>query len=568
MHSGYEQFKYRMFNAPSAYTIDRAANLGLNWVIVHSAGIEEPIPHPSGRSADMFPIYFEDYPKVATVRHHQDAVWLEPLRREVRALCDRAKRHGLKVAFHMYEPTLPHIFEREYPEIVKVWHRPTQSGTQVVHTHLDPDNPATWDLIRSKYAEMARDFPQVDMFILTTWDGAGSLWCVPEAKMPIHERLVRMVLAAREGVRSVRPDVTICFRLWGRNWPREMYLDCHRLIAKVTGVENASELMEPVVKPHNDPDLILPKVFEALPADVPVMYKSTRVDIADAQPLTTVLGTYPASREQILEVSYEQYHKKPWPWCKIRHIRTGLEAAKRHNLAGFLALPVNMGNNDRQCNPDAGNLGRMNTWLLEQLLKDDGRSDEELVAAWLENEFGSPQPEEAVEVLLEADEIVNEGIQWGRGVPSRVPFGSLHTTKLYWMFDGFIDPQFPYEMADPSRDTIDSLIAMKHAAHEKARANIEKIKAARAAMAPELYDELMAGYTMLADYILLCRDWHCYLLMQYAIERGLYPPTRQNLGRMSRYVERFIRNLCDLRETEAGRYAMSRLNFPDPFPLT
>ncbi len=27
---------------------------------------------------DMFPLYFEDYPKVARVRHDRDALWLEP----------------------------------------------------------------------------------------------------------------------------------------------------------------------------------------------------------------------------------------------------------------------------------------------------------------------------------------------------------------------------------------------------------------------------------------------------------------------------------------------------------
>jgi len=560
---------YRMFNAPSAYTIDLAKQLGCNWVIVHSAGIEPEMRHPeSGRLMDAFPIYFEDYPKVATVRHYQDAEWIEPMRREVYALCERARRHGLKVAFHMYEPVLPQIFEQEYPEIVGVWHRPTQSGTVPVHSHLDPDNPATWELIRSKYAELARTFPQLEMVILTTWDGSGSRWCIPQAKMPIHQRFVRMVEAAQEGVRSVRKDARVCFRLWGRNWPRKMYLDCHRLIAEITGVQNASDLMDPVVKPHNDPDQILPKVFAALPADVPIMYKSTQIDIADAQPLAEAIGTYPSSREQILEISYEQYHHKPWPWCKIKHIRNGLGAVREHGLAGFLALPVNMGNNDRACRPDAGNLGRMNTWLLEKLLADEKATDEQLVAAWLAEQFGEPQPPEIVEVLLEADEIVDAGVQWGSGVPSRMPFASLHTTKLFWMFDGFIDPQFPYKMAEPTRETIDGLIAMKHEAHERARANIEKIKAARAAAHPQLYEELIAGYEMLADTISLCRDWHCYLLMQYAIERGLYEPTRKNLGRMSRYAEAFIRNLLRLRDTDAGRYAIKRLSFPDPFDLT
>ena len=92
------EFKYRMFNAPSAHTIDRAAELGCNWVIVHSAGIEKTAIDPAtGRETDTIPIYFEDYPKIAQARREQDGPWLEPIRREVSALCERARANGLKV---------------------------------------------------------------------------------------------------------------------------------------------------------------------------------------------------------------------------------------------------------------------------------------------------------------------------------------------------------------------------------------------------------------------------------------------------------------------------------------
>jgi hypothetical protein len=227
-----------------------------------------------------------------------------------------------------------------------------------------------------------------------------------------------------------------------------------------------------------------------------------------------------------------------------------------------------MGNNDRESIPDAGNLGRMNTWLLARLLEDDDRSDAELVAAWLMEQFGSPQPVEAVQALLDADDIVDKGIQWGGGVPCRTPFASLHTTKLYWMFDGFADPTFPFRMAKPDRTTLDGMIEAKHAAYERAEAAIARIEAARAAIHADLYAELKAALTMLADSILLRRDWDSYLLTQYGIERGLYPADRVNLGRMSRYVERFAANLARLRDAEAGRYALSRLPGPDPFALT
>ena len=112
------------------------------------------------------------------------------------------------------------------------------------------------------------------------------------------------------------------------------------------------------------------------------------------------------------------------------------------------------------------------------------------------------------------------------------------------------------------------MIEAKHTAYERADTAIARVEAARAAMHADLHEELKAALTMLADNILLRRDWDSYLLMQYGIERGLYPADRVNLGRMSRYVERFIANLARLRDTEAGRYALSRLPGPDPFSLT
>ena len=207
----------------------------------------------------------------------------------------------------------------------------------------------------------------------------------------------------------------------------------------------------------------------------------------------------------------------------------------------------------------------MNTWLFEQLLAGDTKTDEELVAAWLEREFDGPQPKEAVEVLLEADDIADKGIQWGGGVTARRQFDSLHTTKLTWLFAGFIDPEFPYKMADPTLETIEGLIAMKHDAHERARRNIARIKAARAAMHPQLFDELVDGYTTFADCILLARDWHSYVLMQYAIERGVVPADRGNLARMSRCVEQFIVNMLRLRDSASPASALMRMNVPDPF---
>lgn len=565
-------FKYRIHYAPSPASLEQAARVGANMAVIHSVG---PCSHlwfgsdpATGRDMDEFPIYFDAYPKVAAIRRGADAGWIERLRAEIRALSARALELGLKPVIHFYEPMLPLAFEREYPELVGVYKRPTQDGTVDLHTCLNPDNPATWELMQAKYREMAEAFPEAAMFIITTGDVATTYWCMVDAAMPIHERLARNVEAAREGIREAGSNTQVCFRLWFRNFPSEYYRDGHRLTEEITGLENATQYLCPVGKPHNDPAVVLPALFAALPPDVPVMYKSTRMDIHEDSPLTHVLGTYPADREQIIEVSFEMYHEKPWPWCKIKHIRQGVEAARDHRLAGYMAVPVNVENNRRDLDPERGNLGRMNTWLFEQLVKGDARTDAELVAAWLAKEFGAPQPQVAVDALLDADRLAGDGVHWGRGIYNRVPFASLHTTKLCWMFDGFIQPDFPYAMASPTRDLLEGIIRMKHEAYEGACEHLARIEAARAGMHPQMFEELHTGYRDFADYILLVRDWSSYLLVQYGIERGVFPSDRPTLGRMSRYVETFIRNLTRLQDRPAGRRASARLAFPDAFPLT
>jgi hypothetical protein len=566
------KFKYRIHNAPSFYSLEQAARVGSNLAIIYSIG---PCSHLSmekdpatGRLMDEFPIYFDDYPKIAEVRHASDASWLEPLRRHIRVMCDRAEELGMKPVLHLYEPMLPLAFECEYPELVGVFKRPTQEGTIDVHTHMNPDNPATWELMRSKYRELARDFPKVAMFIISTGDTASSYWCVPEAKMPVYKRLAMGVQSARDGIHDVRKNAQVCCRLWWRNWPEEFYRDGHRMTEELTGLKNATDYLCRIGKPHNDPSVVLPKLFKELPKDVPVMYKSTRMDIMDNSPITHVLGKYPKNLEQIIEISFELYHLKAWPWCKIMHIRQGYEAARDYNLAGYVSLPINMQNNNRDINPEAGNLGRMNTWLLEQLVNGDKRNDHALVAAWLEKEFGAPQPDVVTRALIDADRLASDGIQWGRGIRNRNPFGSLHEAKLYWMYDGFIQPDFPYKIANPTAEFLESLIAMKHAAHEQVCEHVARLEAARPAMDPRLFDEIHPGYVNFGNIILLVRDWSSYLLMQHGIERKVFPADRKTLGRMSRYAESFIRNLVRLKDTPAGKGAMSGMSFPDNFPLT
>jgi len=375
-------------------------------------------------------------------------------------------------------------------------------------------------------------------------------------------------LYAQKGIEDAGSKGQVCFRLWWRNKPERFYLDGARMIGEATGLDNAIDLMTPIMKPYNNPTEVLPILFEKLDKKIPIMFKSTPMDIHDNAPLTEEAGKYPKDIEQIIEISYENYHLKPWPWCKARHIRIGLDAIKDHSLTGYVSLPINMGNNSRDMNPEIGNLGRMNTWMFDKIANGDKRSDRELLAAWLEQEFEGPQPDIAVDTILEAEEIADMGVQWGGGIRARNAFSSPHTTKLTWFSEGFAAQGFTDKMADPDREFIESHITMKHEACERAYNNLARIRAAEAAMHPDLYKELEQGYSVFADVVLLQRDWNSYLLMLYAVEKKVYSPERKILGRMSRYAETFISNLVRLRETPAGKRVMSSISFPDDFPLS
>jgi hypothetical protein len=139
----------------------------------------------------------------------------------------------------------------------------------------------------------------------------------------------------------------------------------------------------------------------------------------------------------------------------------------------------------------------MNTWLFEHLVRHDTRSDRELVAAWLEKEYGAPPPDAAAEALLDAERLADEGTQWGGGINHRYSCASLYTTTLYWVFDGFIRPEFPYAIAAPDRATIEKMNALKHEAHDAVRNHLARIEAARPATASDLYEALHAGWETL-----------------------------------------------------------------------
>lgn len=136
------------------------------------------------------------------------------------------------------------------------------------------------------------------------------------------------------------------------------------------------------------------------------------------------------------------------------------------------------------------------------------------------------------------------------------------------MYDGFIQPDFPYKIANPDARLIEDLISLKVSAYERAMNYVRLLEASEAGIDPRLYKEIHDGYVVFADFISLRRDWSSYLLMQWALEKGVYKPERKVIGRMARYSESFIKNLVRLKDTPAGKKAMGELNFPDLFPLT
>ncbi len=539
-------FKYRIYNAPSKKCINLGARAGMNWALVHSIGL---LP---GCYDHL--LYYPDYPKVCRRRKKKEAGWIEKERRTVRSLARYAKKKGMGAAVHLYEAVFPDEFGKLYPKLVPVWNRPTHYGILKIPSKVDISRRDVQNLYLAKYRELAEAVPEMGMCVVTTWDGDGAWLCVAKSKMPVHERLAMLMKCVKEGLHSVNKNIIPVFRLWGRNWPVRMYREFFKTADKLTGRKDSAKLLMQILKPSNNPDVVLPKLFKLLPPDMPIMFKSTPCDMGANQDLTPFLKKLPEEREMIMEVSFENGNMRETPDIVAEHISKGVRAACRYRLAGIVGLPVQMGNNDRTFDPVAGCLGRMNWWLFERRMKRDRRSDRALVSAYLKREFRTA-PKCVVDALLDEQRIYGEGV---------ARLFSLYNYQIYGASGGLRNPRFPANFI-PTPKNVERIVRIKERAVRDAEKHLGKIRRAERKIPKRLYEEMVAGYETLRGLISITRHWHSFLMLEWAIMEKKIPANRKNVTRMERAAEFFIRELLDSEGTPIYEMVKSGVAFPDPF---
>jgi hypothetical protein len=152
-----------MFYATSEELIDYAARLGMNWVVVASAG------HKGGQVEDDAPVYLPGYEKQLA---HRESVadLIEANRKRVTALIRRAKKAGMKVIYHSYEPSMPDGFLEAYPghysteirEYYKTGPAAVKKNRELCLTRSEVQQAIT-----AKVREICETFPDIDAFMFT-----------------------------------------------------------------------------------------------------------------------------------------------------------------------------------------------------------------------------------------------------------------------------------------------------------------------------------------------------------------------------------------------------------------
>jgi hypothetical protein len=565
-----QQFNVRMINGPSKPLLDAAASVGMNVSIVHSMGHHRHREGNWGLAQDDHCIDFADYPHVAQALRAdpQWLAWREQQHSEVTGLIDYAHAHGIKAAIHFYEPSFPPLFVEKYPELLGRYSTVHLPRPIVRYSEFCTANQGALKLVESKYAQFARDFPGMDWIVVTLHEAQGRGLCEHQCdacrETPVADRLVRFLHRVVRGARSVRPEIEVGFRLWGRNFPSRTYRHFLDKASRWTDtpIEEADEAFTPRLRPHNDPEEVLVHVERDLDPSVAIIYKSTVSDIGVNQPFTPWLGRFPRHRE-VMEISIECMNKLPYPQVLGKQVQNACRKAVGSRLAGLMAVPINVSNNDRAFDVNDGGFGRMNWAIFNRTMNEPDIDLHTVIRQWLVEHYRGAIPEEVVGWFDEAEDLLGVGTSWnliktGGGSPLKV----LSQTQAFLANYMWVFPDAEQRVSrDPQN--IRRFIADKDAVIQRARAIVERIDALEDQLDPRFHADLHESFSYMLNWITVCSDWMIHLLLQWAILDGTLPSTRQVHKANDDAIGRVVRLLIEQSGTPFADDLRQKFAVPD-----
>jgi len=408
-----------MLYAPSAELIDYARRLDFNWVIVASSG------HTGRHPAEEPPVG----PRTAARRQ------------VVRARMRQAKRAGLKVVYHTYEPSLPTGTRSAHPELYSKEIREYYRACKLVrqNRNLCVARPEVREALIAKVAEICRAFPDLDALAYTNNESSSTtkVWhrCDTCRDIPFDQTMKLLHDTMLAGIRRAGSRARLIARAWGTHDHDFHYYDIFAERLRFGADVAAQEWLPHYVKafaskklqflPSRDIPAFLRRVRGE---DTLMLYKASWADTNLHHPLNPWIGKY-RGHEQICELSFEYCCDAPrhfYIMGREMQRRARLCAAK--DVAGLCAVPINMGYHEGD--PSRWALAELNMYLVAALAHNPEADLESVTAKYLQQRYGRKLPAELATLLLDTEDVA-AGMRNIRGVRcSGTSFARLYHSLL------------------------------------------------------------------------------------------------------------------------------------------
>ena len=159
------------------------------------------------------PFLYEEFPEIFSPEKKLEQLnEIRQAQAKLREAIDEANPFGAKVFLLTYEPALP-IWARK-PFINK---HPEAMLKGRGRGSVCPSAEITRKMVKSKFIELFKAFPDLSGIILTLEDGGATLKCKCEKcnAYPMLKRVVDYTMYVRNAIQSVRPDAIVILRSWG-----------------------------------------------------------------------------------------------------------------------------------------------------------------------------------------------------------------------------------------------------------------------------------------------------------------------------------------------------------------
>ena len=539
-------FPIRMMYATSLELIDYAARLGMNWVVPVSSG------HKSQPwSNDEPPVYMPEYPRLARHRRPMRAR-IEALRRDARAKIAAAKKAGLKVIYHAYEPSLPTGFQDAFPQLHCKGTQAYSMQSSGTIREVCVYRPEVREALAVKVAEICRAFPDIDGYMYTNNESGTQTqaWhrCEHCKDIPFGRMQKYLHDAITEGIRRSGLPIRLFNRCWGTHETEQQYWLNYKMRADfgVTDLPDKAWLAsyaEARKAPHMhfSPKRDIPAYVRSLKgAATAFVYKASWADVNYHHPLNPWIGRY-AGHDEICEFSFEHCIGGPQNFYILgREMQRRARLCRDRGVTGLCAVPVCWGAHDANAvstHPSHWSLNELNLVVFAALVHDPGANLQKVTSDYLRDRYGRKLPAELARMMLDSEDVAAEANNL-RG--PRVSGGGLanfyyELLRYAWMFPGW------RKRINPRPANLKAIFADKDRAVAKARAMVARIEQLQPKLPARAYEELHARFS---DLLWIARHYqasHKQSMMLWGLKDGTIAPTLGNLERLYEYGQDLAR---------------------------